>query len=897
MNRRKFTINLYGQNKDKIANVLKNIWKEAKNAPNIDLQVIVLDGSGEINDLKSVCFQEPGIYLMQYINCEGKTPAQVFNQSKELWTGEYVTYITENMTYEEGALFAINHYIQNSNSHLVCLTPMLIDAEGKKNDYLSFNERNTNINLVKDCYRINMNYNSFFTHVEELKDSKVREDLLHQSFTDLLLHLYGQCKHCYDIVDKKIYIQNELEIDSFNYPDQYCKTWYTEELEQYILPTLKNETYEYKKYAMLYLLMIKFACNINDRQKDILHHDELEVFFDKVSEALQYIPDSIISQYETDTRRVLPRFMGLNLLRLKYKSYDGIPELREQEGSLIGVFRETSIENFNNIKLNIQAINYEQDNLVIEGNLLNAYFLDYDQIKVMAKIAGTTYEGVRNNIYSLTKYFNKTVQKSFTFRLFIPVERITSTVKFEIKLEYKGYTKALDLIFTKIQSRLYEKFQKAYWCFGNHILKYNGQSKQLIILKKNSLRVLKNEIVYAFHIMRNGKSKLRTLKCVCLRLLYWITRPFFYKKQIWLTYDQMFKGGDNGEYFYRYVSERREKRNIKIYYVLNKNAPEYSHLKEKYGTVLSFNSLWHKIISLHSTVIFATRVDVELSCGFWSEVEKYVRDLFGAEIMCLQHGLTIQRIAQYQNRLHDNIKLYFCVSNKEIDNLSKSIYGYKPEQLILTGAPRYDGLTNEDKRFILISPTWRRNVIAGVNKKGHMHMYNEEFKNTKYFKIYNSLINNKILLQAAKENNYRIKYLIHPVLSQQSEDFDRNEYVDIVAGAGDISYEKMLKEASLMVTDYSGIQFDFASMRKPLVYYHPDALPPQYEEGGFEYTTEGFGPVCITEEQVVAELSEYMSKNCEIKEEYENRIIEFFPYHDKDNCKRVYEAVVKHLKL
>ena len=47
----------------------------------------------------------------------------------------------------------------------------------------------------------------------------------------------------------------------------------------------------------------------------------------------------------------------------------------------------------------------------------------------------------------------------------------------------------------------------------------------------------------------------------------------------------------------------------------------------------------------------------------------------------------------------------------------------------------------------------------------------------------------------------------------------------------------------------------------------------------------------------MAELSEYMSKNCEIKEEYENRIIEFFPYHDNDNCKRVYEAVVKHLKL
>ena len=34
-----------------------------------------------------------------------------------------------------------------------------------------------------------------------------------------------------------------------------------------------------------------------------------------------------------------------------------------------------------------------------------------------------------------------------------------------------------------------------------------------------------------------------------------------------------------------------------------------------------------------------------------------------------------------------------------------------------------------------------------------------------------------------------------------------------------ISYEDLLTESSLMVTDYSGVQFDFAYMKKPIIYY------------------------------------------------------------------------------
>ena len=60
----------------------------------------------------------------------------------------------------------------------------------------------------------------------------------------------------------------------------------------------------------------------------------------------------------------------------------------------------------------------------------------------------------------------------------------------------------------------------------------------------------------------------------------------------------------------------------------------------------------------------------------------------------------------------------------------------------------------------------------------------------------------------------------YPIVSPQAEDFDKNEYVEIIPSTGEMSYEKLFCESSLMVTDYSGVQFDFAYLRKPLIYHH-----------------------------------------------------------------------------
>ena len=147
-------------------------------------------------------------------------------------------------------------------------------------------------------------------------------------------------------------------------------------------------------------------------------------------------------------------------------------------------------------------------------------------------------------------------------------------------------------------------------------------------------------------------------------------------------------------------------------------------------------------------------------------------------------------------------------------------------------------------------------------KKGH----NEYFKNSDYFKIYNRLINDTKLIATARKCGYRLIYLLHPAASAQLEDFDRNDYVELIPAAGDMNYEKILTESSLMVTDYSGVQFDFAYMRKPILYYHPAELPPHYDEStAYVYERDAFGPLIDNHDEIVRQLCEYMKNHCRMK--------------------------------
>lgn len=815
---------------------------------------------------------------------------------------EYVHFTNTATFVKASALAKMEGRIRNQKDvGIWSFYPMTLQANGSRKAYLPFPKGNYHQSNSR-FDRFSMYLPGYLIRSNLPKGEWFDENAPEDADVLFLMRVVFAGKD-YMLTDIPLDCKEPFENDYYNYRRQFNPAWYTETLEQVYLPFLElHPNSPYIKTMVMYQLNIRFACNRNDRSKNLIQGEELERFFRTLTAVLERIDDSIVVAYNLNGMKMLPKFMGLVFLRLKYRDANLLPTIsRNSTDNYVSVYQNALLDTKLTLKAAITCLDYDprKKELVIDGKLTNAYVFDYNKISCVAMTGGKFLPADQTQVYSLEKYFGISMYKDYTFQVRISAKELARAKFLSFRFRYEELSIDLPLTFPKMESRLTEQFPHSYWCFSKYMMTLDVRKNRICLQPRKIGAIIKQELLlYRDFVTLTKKSERpRAWKSILLRMGYWLTKPIFRDREIWITFDQLFKGGDNGEYFFRYVSDHHADK-VDMYYVANPDCADYQRLQQKYKNLLPFNSLKEKLIALHADCVFATRVDVKQYCGFGSQLEIYHRGLLNYDVFCLQHGLTIQRIAQYQNRLFDNTKLYFCVSPNEIENLRHPVYGYDPETLIMTGAPRYDGLVNDDRKQILIAPTWRRNVTAGTNRKGHQHEYSINFKETEYYRIYNGLINNRKLIDCAKETGYRIIYLVHPILSPQVGDFHGPEQVTILGGAsGNVSYERMMCESSLMLTDHSGIQFDFASMRKPLVYYHPDTLPPQYDAGGMDYETQAFGPVCKNEEEVVEALCAAMRRNCRMEDKYRERADRFFAFDDHDNCKRIYEAAAEHRRL
>ena len=83
-------------------------------------------------------------------------------------------------------------------------------------------------------------------------------------------------------------------------------------------------------------------------------------------------------------------------------------------------------------------------------------------------------------------------------------------------------------------------------------------------------------------------------------------------------------------------------------------------------------------------------------------------------------------------------------------------------------------------------------------------------------------------------------------------------------------------------------------MRKPVVYFQFDQeefFAKHYNRGYFSYQTMGFGPVTECVESTVDSIVQIGERGFWPTDVYRERMEEFFPLHDQNNCKRIYDAI------
>lgn len=722
-------------------------------------------------------------------------------------------------------------------------------------------------------------FNRYVFKTDDLKSVCIQKN--EQAFfkDKIILEMTKDSEEITLLNEMPIQTEEPLERNVNSYGKQFEYEWYIPYFRQFLLPYVRNGNLTPTEQRLIvYFVMLRFYLNLNSRDKFVLQGDQIDEFFCLVREVTNYIDDEYL--IEVRKRGLLPKFFSYLLLKEKYQKKPDFEVKKTAEGFFYTVNgKEYDIDC---VVSRIMAINYMNEQLIIDGEIVGDCCLsDVERdFKVLVNDKSVTWE--RTERYNIAHAFGRSIYRYCPFQFAIPKSEISGRLIVRFVAMNQNIEIKIPIQFEKVSSRLNRSYW-SYYRFADQIITYSRE--RLIIEKAKGSSVAIRELGILTKIFRRYKRKSEALNSMGLRICYWITKNKYADKPVWIFYDKLYKAGDNGEYLFRYCMENHPEADS--FYIVNKDAIDYPRLKKEFGRhILEFQSVRQKLTVLNAEIIFATHAFVFSYCGF-SKGKWEFKNLLNARIVCIQHGLTIQNIAQYQNRLVDNTRLYFCASKYEIDNLRRPVYGYQRQELCLTGSPRYDGLINRDQRQILIAPTWRRNIVITGNKMGTAKSYNPEFKHTKYFEIYNHLINDERLISLAKEYHYKILFLIHPTLSSQVDDYDKNDYLSIIPAISDISYEKILTESSLMLTDYSGIQFDFAYMKKPVLYYQPKELPPQYTEGVYKYEEMGFGPVIEEYDVIVDTLCEYMKNGCRMKKKYVERVEDFFAYTDHSNCRRI----------
>ena len=208
-------------------------------------------------------------------------------------------------------------------------------------------------------------------------------------------------------------------------------------------------------------------------------------------------------------------------------------------------------------------------------------------------------------------------------------------------------------------------------------------------------------------------------------------------------------------------------------------------------------------------------------------------------------------------------------------------------KIIEEGYPRNDRLINttpeertelrkklgvDDKKVILYAPTWRDNQ----HTSGEGYTYKTEVD---FDKLKEELGDEYVIL-------FRAHYLV-----ANSFDFDKYKgFVKDVSSYSDIN--ELYIAADILVTDYSSVFFDYANLRKPVIFYMYDLEQYANELRGFYISLDELpGPIVRDEKALIDEVRK--TDGWKPDEKYEAFCARYNPKDDGHASERVLAKIIR----
>lgn len=354
-------------------------------------------------------------------------------------------------------------------------------------------------------------------------------------------------------------------------------------------------------------------------------------------------------------------------------------------------------------------------------------------------------------------------------------------------------------------------------------------------------------------------------------------------RNYWLVCEDRNEARDNGYHFYKWVRENRPKQ--KIAYAINKKSPDYQKVKGL-GKVISYGTIshWFWYIVADKNISAQKGGKPNAAVCYMLEVVLGFRK---NNRVFLQHGVTINK-GDWLFYPNTKMRLFITAAKEEHDFILRE-FGYPEKNVALLGFSRFDALhdATRDENLILVMPTWR-NWLGRASSENK----NLDFTKTEYFNKWNDFLCDEKLGEMLEKYDKKLLFYPHRNMQKFLQYFSvKSDRIEI-ADWKKYDIQDVLKRASLLVTDYSSVFFDFSYMRKPVLFYQFDEKEyreKQYGEGFFDYKNTVLGKWTDEKEKLYELIDESLSNGNPLMEG--DVVRSFFPLWDKNNSERIYEKI------
>lgn len=824
---------------------------------NVEL-IIVDDGSSDNSLEIALKYQEKYPYNIKVLSKENGGAASARNLGLEHANGDYINFLDSDDKLSPNTLQSVYDFLVKNQEVDVISIPITFFDNQKGPHILNYKYNQEKVvDLLKNPNYPQLSGSSSFIKKNAINDLKFDSNLVNSEDATFINKILINNPKLGIVKNANYLYRKRFDESSTIDNSQKKKGFFTDRLKYYFKELINHsikkhgKTLGFIQYVLVYDIM--WMVKVEDIES-ILSKDEIDVFWKYFLDVLSYLNEDIIKTY-----RILDNNVRDFLLAIKSSN------LTEKSIKNLKIKDRLEIHRFY-----INIVNIKNNCLCISGLLMSNF--NYNSIKIKGVCEDKEFEA-KKFIYPTRKplkFLSIEFKFPYDFDLEIPINEIKDK-ELTLCVVDKHESFNLPLTFEK-HARLSSS--------SNYMVKDNN----MVIFKDNLFYVTSYSFIkmlkleYACLIKIYKEKGPYFTSALAFRLIYLLLYPFLRNKQIWLFMDRRSAADDNAEHLFKYASSKND--GIKKYFTVSQDSKDYIRLKNEYNNVLPFYSIKQRLVYLFADKIISSHPDENILNPFYGKNGDLYSGLITSEKYFLQHGVTKDNISKWLRKYDKDLSLILTVSDLERDSFLGKDYNYSPEIIQTLGFPRFDKLENNNiKKQILIMPSWRENI-----QKNEF-----DLKNSKYFKGLNNLLNNKELIEYSKINGYKIIFKPHPNLFKFIHLFDLNENIVV---DDEKTYNELFNESKLLITDYSSVAFDFAYLKKPIIYYqYSDDYNFDLSKSYFDYETMGFGEVIEKEEDLVSLIKQYLSNDCKMKEVYNQRINDFYKYHDKNNCMRVYSWI------